>query len=153
MTTVRHDDRKAYRAAYYREHIVHIKEITGTPEARARKAIGRKANAEKYRLRHNERNRVWRQKNKGHVAAKTREYQARKLMAIPNWADLVAISVIYKAARDLGFKLGARFHVDHIVPLANDLVCGLHCEANLQILLDVENVKKSNKHWPDHPSG
>ncbi len=41
--------------------------------------------------------------------------------------------------------------VDHIVPLQNPLVCGLHCEANLRIILGADNFAKCNRWWPDMP--
>lgn len=58
---------------------------------------------------------------------------------MPPWADMGAIAAIYKQAKALGKT------VDHIVPLNNRLVCGLHCEANLRIISAEENRKKGNK--------
>ena len=40
-------------------------------------------------------------------------------------------------------------HVDHIIPLISDNVCGLHCWDNLQILEEHLNYKKQNKYQSD----
>lgn len=79
--------------------------------------------------------------------------RARKLKAIPKWADVVTIREIYTAADWMSRETGVDHHVDHIVPLISHLVCGLHCEANLQIISGRTNMQKSNIWWPDMPLG
>lgn len=88
---------------------------------------------------------AWGKRNKHLRNAATARRHASKLRATPAWADKKAIERFYLEARDLGY------HVDHIVPLRSKVVCGLHCEANLQILSPQENKLKSNVVWPDMP--
>lgn len=99
----------------------------------------------------NAKNSEWAKANPlgGYVKAARRVAARRN--ALVGWADSVAISAIYSRARDLTSATGIPHEVDHIVPLQSDLVCGLHCEANLQILTRSENASKGNKHWPDMP--
>lgn len=77
--------------------------------------------------------------------------RARKMAAAPSWANSKEIKWIYRHASLLNCWGGPRAQVDHIVPLTSDLVCGLHCEQNLQILWSHENQSKGNHHWPDMP--
>ena len=63
--------------------------------------------------------------------------------ATPKWINRTRIRKIY----DFASRHGR--HVDHIVPLNSPLVCGLHCEDNLQVLLPRVNYYKSNTTWPD----
>ena len=76
---------------------------------------------------------------------------ARKIRATPAWADIEAIRAFYEEAAVLRKATGVEYHVDHIVPLQSVLVCGLHCEANLQIIPAIENESKRNFWWPDMP--
>ena len=71
-----------------------------------------------------------------YAAAKRR---AIKKLAMPSWADTAKIKAIYAQAQASGME------VDHIVPLNNPMVCGLHCESNMQLLTPTENARKNNK--------
>lgn len=93
----------------------------------------------------------WKQRNKDRVAAKTAERRAKLLRATPSWADKNAMQGFYRESKRLTELTGIDHHVDHIVPLISELVCGLHCESNLQVSTKQDNLAKSNKYWPDMP--
>lgn len=50
----------------------------------------------------------------------------------------------YLEAQRLTLETGVEYVVDHIVPLAHKLVCGLHNDANTQIVTAEENARKHN---------
>jgi hypothetical protein len=83
------------------------------------------------------------------------EKQARRkrimAKATPRWADIDKMRAIYRTAQEMTALTGVPHHVDHIVPVNSKLVCGLHCESNLQVLIAVDNLSKSNRTWPDMP--
>jgi hypothetical protein len=84
-------------------------------------------------------------------AEKIARRQRVRLQATPAWANLEKMQAIYKAAQAISKATGIAHHVDHMVPLTNPLVSGLHNEFNLRVLPATENLKKHNKHWPDMP--
>ena len=94
----------------------------------------------------------WRDKNR----LRYREYmqkaaarrKAQNLRATPKWANLEAINAIYEKCARLSKETKIKHHVDHIYPLKNKYLCGLHVENNLQILTAAENLKKGNRSWP-----
>lgn len=92
-----------------------------------------------------QRSRQWREDNPARVAANIAKRRADEKQATPKWADLAAIHVIYEEARILTESSGVSHQVDHIVPLNSNVVCGLHCEANLRVITAEENNSKNNK--------
>lgn len=90
-------------------------------------------------------NKNWVAKNIDKVRYYVRTRQSKKLMATPLWVNKDKILEIYKLAKYLEMATGISHHVDHIVPIKSKIVCGLHCEFNLQVITKQENLSKGNK--------
>lgn len=75
--------------------------------------------------------------------------RSMKINATPSWMDKEEIKKVYTEASERVDEHGEKFHVDHLVPLVSDFVCGLHCTANLMAIPAKENLRKSNSWWPD----
>lgn len=93
----------------------------------------------------------WRAKNKDKITFYANARRAMKLRATPKWAEdeWEQILALYAEAARLQEETGVKYHVDHIIPLKSDLVCGLHCLANLRVITQRENNQKCNKFDPD----
>jgi hypothetical protein len=87
----------------------------------------------------------WRETNRGRVNANIAKRRAVKLQATPSWTEFDKINSLYKQARHMTETTGINYQVDHIIPLKSDVVCGLHCINNLQILTADENNRKKCK--------
>lgn len=88
---------------------------------------------------------LWKKDNKGKVTAQNAKRRAMKKQAVPKWAELELIKTMYEKANILSLETKISYQVDHIVPLINKIVCGLHCYANLRIITAKENNEKGNK--------
>lgn len=88
---------------------------------------------------------AWAKRNKDKRRVSWARHRAAKMRATPSWAAHDRIAAIYRAAVELQRQTGIRLHVDHIVPLQGKNVCGLHWEANLQIIPGELNEAKRNK--------
>ena len=92
---------------------------------------------------------LYQQLNKPKVNARNAKRKARKLEATPNWLtkeELAQIVEFYEIAQAFKLYTGKEYHVDHIVPLQGENVCGLHVPWNLQVITAEENLRKSNKY-------
>ena len=85
----------------------------------------------------------YQKENRSKYNAIFKKYKAAKLQAIPAWFEKDKIEKVYDKAQEFNM------HVDHIVPLQSDKVCGLHCWHNLQLLDSSLNCAKGNYYWPE----
>lgn len=77
------------------------------------------------------------EEHKGEKAARTRRRRGQLKQASVFAHEKQAINDFYKNCPE-------GYHVDHEIPLSHELVCGLHCVANLQYLTAEENLAKGN---------
>lgn len=74
----------------------------------------------------------------------SRTRKIRKRTAQPAWINAKNLVAIYRQCRKVSQETGILHHVDHVIPLKHNLVCGLHVPWNLQIITAKENRKKWN---------
>jgi hypothetical protein len=136
---------RASRAQYEDRNADKVAEYRNSPEFKKR-AVERakefaKADPDKKRLQ----NRLWHKRHPAKSAFISKTYQARKRKAVPAWANLERIQALYSLAAMFTSNTGDKWHVDHIIPIKNDLVCGLHVYENLRVVPATINLQKSNK--------
>lgn len=137
----------------------------------AKNAESEKAKAMQYHYENYEKNKEkilkkvieWQQSNKEKYAEKSKRCyektkhkrfasqalaRAAKRNAVPKWIDeklKKEIQQFYIEARTKTKETGMYYEVDHIVPLTNKNVCGLHVPWNLRVVTRFENRSKANK--------
>ena len=108
---------------------------------KARAAARPKEEKAKWKKAHKER-------NKDYYNTLSSLRKRRHKNATPSWLTYRQkqdIKALYLQAITLTQITGERYVVDHIVPLINSEVCGLHVPWNLRVITQEENLKKSNK--------
>ena len=121
-----------HSARYYQENIERFREV------------GRKNYWENRERRREYRLKYYRE-NHSRFIGYVRKRLASKIQATPSWANQNYIRLFYEARGIEEARTGRVVHVDHIVPLRSPNVCGLHCEANLQLMFAEDNLAKSNR--------
>jgi hypothetical protein len=91
--------------------------------------------------------RLWVKNNIGAVLASSAKRRSAKLQRTPSWLtefDHLKMKCYYQVASMRSKESGQNWHVDHIIPLQGENVCGLHVPNNLQIIPAIENMRKNN---------
>lgn len=78
-------------------------------------------------------------------AAKVTRRKRAQGNATPAWANRFFIEEIYHLAQLRTKATGVKHHVDHIIPLRGEFVCGLHVENNLRVIPEKESLSKGRK--------
>jgi len=88
----------------------------------------------------------YKKNNKDKVNKLCANRRARKLRSAPNWGELdnFIIEEAYSLAKQRSELTNIKWHCDHIIPLNNKKVCGLHVGINLQVIPAIDNLRKSN---------
>lgn len=145
------NDRKEYMRQYRMKNKQRIKELNRRYYEENKDKL--KEDFREYYLSNRETRRVkgkdHYEQNKSVYLAYSRTRKATIKRACPNCLseeDFDTIKRIYIECNKITNETGIEHHVDHIIPLSGEIVCGLHVPWNLQIITAEENLRKSNKY-------
>lgn len=151
-----YSNNKAYFATYRLEKAEHYKEWRkeNAEYLKEQKRLYHKANRDRH-LEYNKKMKghyqLWakeyRRRNSTKILAYNASKRAHRHKATPLWADKGKIRMFYETAKLYNelYPEQAPWHVDHIVPLKGQNICGFHVEYNLQLLPRTVNCSKGNR--------
>lgn len=94
--------------------------------------------------------------NSKYFKIKAEKRTKRVSLATPIWyseLDEFILEELYDLAELKKELTGIKYHIDHIIPLQNENVCGLHWHKNWQLITAKENLSKSNKLLEKYTNG
>ena len=98
--------------------------------------------------RHNKNYSKWAKNNRPKLTAKQNARRSLKISATPEWLNFLhktKIEEFYDVAAAVSVQTGVKHHVDHIIPLQGEFVCGLNVPWNLQVISASINCSKKNR--------
>lgn len=134
------------------------KERQRSPKAKLTRSIRRKSSEGKLVLKKylssekaKETTKKWKQQDKinnpGKNIARNANRKAGKRKRTPKWLTRhhrKQIEDFYILTKELQWLCEEKLHVDHIIPLHGQNICGLHVPWNLQIICESDNLSKHN---------
>lgn len=87
----------------------------------------------------------YRQKNKAKLLSDTRCRQLRLRQGNLSQLFKKDLDEIYRTRDRVSTETGVAHHADHMIPLNNPIVCGLHVPWNMRVITAEENLRKGNK--------
>lgn len=92
--------------------------------------------------------RAWKERNPSSTRADRAYRRCMEHKSCPAWADRAELRRFYMESRRLTEETGVLHHVDHVLPIRNKHICGLHVPVNLAVIPAGENMRKTNKFEP-----
>jgi hypothetical protein len=146
-------DHREYAKRYYQDN---KEKFAYDPDAyqnnKERMLLERKGYRERHKEQIKKRDATYRSNNTAKLTASSNKRRAAKLQRTPNWLtanDQAKIEMLYAEAQQLTEQTGIKHVVDHYYPLQGETVSGLHHPLNLQVIPELENATKKNKHPDD----
>lgn len=122
----------AYSTLSREEQLAYMREVN-------RKSYLKKVGALKWVLNRTPEEKAQRARDKANLRA-TRAKKAR----FPDELTALVVAEAHDLRKRRNTATGVEWHVDHVVPLQNPLVSGLHIWSNLQVIPKLVNLQKGN---------